>query len=324
VASSTGQAARCQGSHPGRQGRAKSDEEQVSQLAEHIDRTLVLVDDSARFLMLVKGMLREFGFETVYDFTDPREAFLFATRRHVDLIMTDLAMEPINGFQFADRVRHADVIVNRVVPIILLTGHAGRKNIQNAIVHGIDEVLVKPLSARHLHDRLLAVFDKPRVYIKTPSGYFGPDRRRRNDPHYRGPERRKADAAEMIDQDKLLAMREEARRKYGWIPPSPLEPEEIRPVLVGPITTIPISVVTTREGNRLVAKVPTPMRPKDLPPADLEPLPLALPESAIQPSPALPSSALEAQMVPSRTPVPIAKPPAKPEPKRPEDVHFLD
>ncbi|WP_165644789.1 response regulator, partial [Oharaeibacter diazotrophicus] len=258
----------------------------MSRVLPYSDRSIVVVDDNRKFLAIVGAMLREFGFQWIHEFEDPREAFLFCTRAHVDCIVTDLVMRPVDGFQFADKVRHADVVVNRVVPIILATGAGERKLILSAISHGIDEVLVKPFSAVQLRERLVAVFERPRVYIKTPTGYFGPDRRRRNDPRYHGPERRVKNEAIVVDETMLKAMRAETRRKYGKVRPSPLEPEVVEPVLVGPITTIPVSVITDKNGKKTVVRVPTPMReeiaaaaaPAAVPPAP--PAPPAVPAPA--------------------------------------------
>ncbi len=280
----------------------------MSQLAHHTDRTIVAVDPNPKFLRLLRMMLRDLGFQYVYEFTDPREAFLFTTRVHVDVVISELAMKPFDGFQLADKIRHADVVVNRVVPIILATGLAGRKHILAAISHGIDEVLVRPFSARQLHDRLVAVLDKPRVYIKTPSGYFGPDRRRQNDPRYHGPERRKKAEAVVIDDTALNEMREAQRRKYGKVRPSPLDPEALEPLLVGPIMTIPVSVINNANGLRAAARVPTPLR------KELEtPQPLELPADALVPVVTRPAAG-----------VPIAAKPKAPEKPADPDFHVLD
>lgn len=280
----------------------------MSQLAHHSDRTIVLIDENPKFLRLVRRMLRDLGLLFVYEFTDPRDAFLFATKVHVDVFIMDLVMKPVDGLQLAERIRHADVVVNRVVPIILATAFAGRKQILSAIAHGIDEVLVKPFSTRQLQERLLAVLDKPRVYIKTPSGYFGPDRRRRRDPRYHGPERRKKAEAAVIDEAALKEMREEQRRKYGKVRPSPIDPEEIEPLLVGPIMTIPVAMVGTSDGPRAAARVPTPLR------REIEAgKPIPLPPEALVPVTVKPAGS-----------VPVAPPPKPPEADPDFDFHFLD
>jgi DNA-binding transcriptional ArsR family regulator len=57
---------------------------------------------------------------------------------------------------------------------------------------GVTEFLSKPVTARGVIERITRVVEHPRPFVKTTS-YFGPDRRRRDDPNYPGPYRRLAD-----------------------------------------------------------------------------------------------------------------------------------
>lgn len=192
----------------------------MPKLTDFIARTIIIVDDSPRFRYFVACMLKEFGFHDIHEFANTDQAFEFLTKQHVDLIMSDLGMEPMDGFAFADRIRHGGAIINRMVPILLMTGHASRQNVQKAVMSGIDEIAVKPMSSNYLAERLMTVFGRPRVYVKTGSGYFGPDRRRRNDPTYRGPERRLGQPAEIVSEERLLVLREAAsRRSRGLLSP---------------------------------------------------------------------------------------------------------
>ena len=52
------------------------------------------------------------------------------------------------------------------------------------------EFLAKPVSAKVLHRRISAIIEAPRNFIRTDA-YFGPDRRRRHNPNFDGPKRRK-------------------------------------------------------------------------------------------------------------------------------------
>ena len=58
---------------------------------------------------------------------------------------------------------------------------------------GVNEILAKPISIKSLHSRLVSIIEQPRPFVKSKN-YFGPCRRRSDDPKYAGPERR-ADAA---------------------------------------------------------------------------------------------------------------------------------
>ena len=75
----------------------------------------------------------------------------------------------------------------------MMTGHAERAEVEAARDAGVTEFLLKPLTLRAMVDRLEAAIQRPRAFIRAPS-YFGPDRRRRDDPAYRGPRRRRDEA----------------------------------------------------------------------------------------------------------------------------------
>jgi len=57
---------------------------------------------------------------------------------------------------------------------------------------GVHEFLAKPLSAKGLYSRIRSIIERPRPFVRAGQ-YFGPDRRRRDNPSYMGGERRKAD-----------------------------------------------------------------------------------------------------------------------------------
>ncbi len=196
-------------------------------------KTIVLIDDNRTFTSLMRSVLAEFGYRDVYDFDDPEGAIDLMKTTFVDVCFLDLVMPKTSGFQVADRIRHDPELRNRMLPIIMITGHADRRNIQRAINHGIDEILVKPLRPRHLHQRLTSVLERPRVYIKTPSGYFGPDRRRRDDPNYRGPERRLEENHEVFTGAGFIHV----SRLRRSVPPAP--PRAIVQPAEPPAATLP-------------------------------------------------------------------------------------
>jgi FixJ family two-component response regulator len=80
---------------------------------------------------------------------------------------------------------------NCYLPIIMLTGHAERSAVETARDAGVNEFLTKPVSAEKLYSKIHTLIETPRVFVRS-GDYFGPDRRRRQNPKYKGPERRKA------------------------------------------------------------------------------------------------------------------------------------
>jgi DNA-binding response OmpR family regulator len=72
--------------------------------------------------------------------------------------------------------------------LIMMIGNANTRRVIDARNAGVDEFLVKPISARGLHSRLLTLVDNPRLFVRTVT-YTGPDRRRHCRP-FAGPDRR--------------------------------------------------------------------------------------------------------------------------------------
>ena len=74
----------------------------------------------------------------------------------------------------------------------MITGHSTLARVHEARNAGVNEFLAKPLTARGVIERIHQVIENARPYVKTDD-YFGPDRRRRADPEYKGALRRSTD-----------------------------------------------------------------------------------------------------------------------------------
>ena len=95
-----------------------------------------------------------------------------------DLLIVDWEMAPMDGIELVDKVRNSDASPDRFMPIIMITAHSERPRIITARDAGINEFVMKPVSARTLFSRLNAVIEHPRRFVRAGK-YFGPDRRRK-------------------------------------------------------------------------------------------------------------------------------------------------
>jgi len=152
------------------------------------DLCALIVDDNAHMLTLVCQILHSFGMKKVKRVSDAAEALHELKHFHPDFIITDWAMEPLDGLDFVRVVRTADDSPCPTIPIIMLTGHSDMRRVREARDVGVTEFLVKPISPKALYDRICALIERPRKFIVSPH-YIGPDRRRRNEP-FRGKDRR--------------------------------------------------------------------------------------------------------------------------------------
>jgi two-component system chemotaxis response regulator CheY len=157
-----------------------------------LDKLTVLVaDDSETIRQLLSTVLRTLGIGKIVAVDDGSAALEVLRKREIDILIADLAMKPMDGITLLKAIRGPDS-PNQTLPVILMTAHSERHLIEAARDAGVTEAVAKPISARALWQRIEAVLERPRDFIRCAT-YVGPDRRRRADPNYAGPERRVSD-----------------------------------------------------------------------------------------------------------------------------------
>ncbi len=151
--------------------------------------TVLLVDDSAEMRRLLRALLTTLKVGPIIEAGSATDALRVLHEMSIDLVITDLEMDPVSGLDLVRMVRSGDDSANPRVPIIMLTGHTDLHLVEEARDVGIDEFVAKPISTQALYDRIIQISDNLRPFINGPN-YVGPDRRRRDRPHAGG-ERRK-------------------------------------------------------------------------------------------------------------------------------------
>lgn len=149
----------------------------------------LIIDDDALMRRLLRDILLAIGLSDVDVAAEGISGFEAFVRLQYDLIVTDFQMSPINGVELIDLVRNSRKSPNPYIPIIMVSAYADRHRVENARDRGVSEFLAKPFSISQFSDRLAAIIETPRDFVRTAE-FFGPDRRRRRDPNYSGPERR--------------------------------------------------------------------------------------------------------------------------------------
>ena len=185
----------------------------------------LVVDDNRHMRALVKGILIALGVKGIIKASNGVDAFRELHHFAADIIIADWNMDPLNGIDFTRLVRTADDSPNHFVPIILLTSYTELNRVMEARDAGISEFLAKPISARKLYSRVQSIIESPRPFIRTTgmNAYFGPDRRRMDHASYKGPERRKKQAAPIRDGvHSMMALQ-----------PKKLTPEKVQSLLNG-------------------------------------------------------------------------------------------
>jgi DNA-binding response OmpR family regulator len=126
-----------------------------------MSQTILVVDDDRELRTLVKSYLAEEGFNVVTA-ADGRDALFVARQEKPDLILLDLMMPEMGGYDFMRFYsKEADV------PIIVLTARLEENDKVLGLELGADDYVTKPFSLRELTARVRAVL---RRTGKGPSG----------------------------------------------------------------------------------------------------------------------------------------------------------
>lgn len=149
----------------------------------------LIVDDNGHMSNIIKTILRGFGATHMLEARDAIEAFHRLKHDAVDIVIADYQMEVLNGIEFVNLVRNSSDSNSRFIPIIMLTAHSEKSHVEGARDAGVTEFCCKPVTPTELFRKVASIIDRPRDYVKI-SSYFGPERRRRQDPKYEGKERR--------------------------------------------------------------------------------------------------------------------------------------
>ena len=138
--------------------------------------TVLIVDDDQALLAQLTHMVRDFSVLSVLTADDAEEGLSLLRERPVGLVISGYGMTPVNGLEFARRLRHGEGGADPETPIIMLAGDGERQEIEAASGIGVDGIVDKPVSPSSLYSTML-LSTKPRVFIKSDV-YVGPDRRR--------------------------------------------------------------------------------------------------------------------------------------------------
>ena len=131
------------------------------------DKKILAVDDNEINLELIGHLLSSYGAKIVTA-RDGVEAVDTALRVTPDLVIMDIHMPRMNGFEAAQRIRQE---LNPCPPIVALTADAMRKNREEIERHQLDGYLIKPISEdklKDVHGKLLAVRSPQTVDTQEP------------------------------------------------------------------------------------------------------------------------------------------------------------
>jgi len=121
-------------------------------------KILLVEDNEMNRDMLSRRLLRK-GFEVVMA-VDGGQAVMMAESEHPDLILMDMSLPVIDGWEATRRVKAAERTAH--IPIIALTAHAMSGDREKALDAGCDDYDTKPIEMPRLLEKIDALLVRPR------------------------------------------------------------------------------------------------------------------------------------------------------------------
>ena len=119
---------------------------------------ILVVEDDTKLNQLVCTYLNDNGYNA-RGCTNPSEAYDVMYNSLYDVIITDIMMPEIDGFEFAQTVRD----LNKTIPILFMTARDDMESMKKGFRIGIDDYMVKPIKLDELVLRIGAILRRANI-----------------------------------------------------------------------------------------------------------------------------------------------------------------
>ena len=130
--------------------------------AEILNASILIVDDQEANVMLLEQLLREDGYVHVTSTMDPHEVYLLHRKNRYDLILLDLQMPVMDGFQVMECLNTNDT--EGYLPVLVITAQPGHK--LRALQAGAKDFISKPFDLVEVKIRIRNMLEVRLLYKK--------------------------------------------------------------------------------------------------------------------------------------------------------------
>ena len=116
---------------------------------------ILIVDDYATMVRIIRNLLKQLGFENIDDAGDGSTALAKLRSKHYGLVISDWNMEPMTGYDLLREVRGDPALAQ--TPFIMVTAESKTENVIAAKKAGVNNYIVKPFNAETLKKKMSSV-----------------------------------------------------------------------------------------------------------------------------------------------------------------------
>jgi len=124
-------------------------------MTEKDSHVILVIDDSNTNVVLLDAILSEQGYR-VQSALSVKEALQIMERELPDLILLDLLMPKVNGYEFLKELKRNEK--TKHIPVIVVTAVTEQENLQQTLDLGAESFIIKPIDIQSVIEKVDKVF----------------------------------------------------------------------------------------------------------------------------------------------------------------------
>jgi putative two-component system response regulator len=121
--------------------------------------TILIVDDQPQNTLLLEKILNRAGYQNLYAITDPRETFELYQQHDFDLVLLDIRMPHMDGFEVMERLAKLQEDDEDYLPILVLTAELTDETREKALQNGAKDFVTKPFNRIEVLQRIYNILE---------------------------------------------------------------------------------------------------------------------------------------------------------------------
>lgn len=119
---------------------------------------ILVVEDDTNTRKLMEAVLKEHGFHPL-PACDGNEALILLDRHHIDLVLLDVMMPGMDGYELTERLRASDY----TIPILMVTARQLPEDKRKGFLVGTDDYMTKPVDEEEMILRIKALLRRAQI-----------------------------------------------------------------------------------------------------------------------------------------------------------------
>ncbi|MCM5679402.1 chemotaxis response regulator CheY [Schlegelella sp. S2-27] len=122
------------------------------------DMKFLIVDDFSTMRRIVRGLLKEIGYQNAEEAEDGAVALQMLKNGAYDFVVSDINMPNMNGFELLANIKQDDALKH--LPVLMVTAEARKEDIVRAAQDGAAGYIVKPFTKATLEEKVQKIMQK--------------------------------------------------------------------------------------------------------------------------------------------------------------------